>query len=237
MLTGPTTTLTQNLNLVLNTGTLTLSGTGALVTTGTTAVTLNLAGGLTLDNSGTSQIPTTTSLNARLAANTTLTFNGGTFTFNGSNAVNATTTQTLGNVTLNSGQSTIISSKGTGATDISALTFGTFTRTTGAGATATFQAGATGTQTFDTSTNVVNFSSFVSGGPSNGVLPGVGVIDGSTISNSVDTPVVGGFKYGTTSPSAPARPWPWSPRRFTPRCRSPAATWRRTTCWSRAARC
>ncbi len=30
-------------------------------------------------------------------------------------------------------------------------------------------------------------------------MPGVGVTDGSTISNGVDTPVVGGFKYGTTS--------------------------------------
>ncbi len=192
-LTGPT-SVTQNLTITISGGTLDLTGTGTLVTTGTSAVTINQGGGLTLDNTSTNQIPSTGASQTNRLLSTgaqTLTFNGGTLTFNGSTATNATTTQTLGNVTFSSGSSTIVSNQGSGP---AALALGSYTRTPSA--TVTFQAGATGNQTFTTNSNTISFSSGYT--PSNGIVVGAYVNDASTLNAGAVTST---FKLATNSGS------------------------------------
>ncbi len=181
VLTGPTSTA-QNLTLTISGGNLTLNTLGTLFTSGTSAVTVNQGGGLTVDNTATNVIATTagTILSSRLAASTTLVSNGGTFTFDGSNAGNSTTVQDLASATFSSGQSTVILTKGTGGSTLLAVT-GAYTRAVGA--TVLFQAGPTGNQTFDTSTEQITFGSGFTA--TSGIVVGAFVNDASTLTGGV----------------------------------------------------
>src|SRR6185437_186437 len=94
---------------------------------------------------------------------------------------------------LASGNSTIISNQGSGGP--AALTFnGAFTRATGA--TGAFQAGATSNQTFNTTSNVINFTTVASA--TSGIIPGVFVSDASTL-NPGPNAVTSTFKYANNT--------------------------------------
>ena len=108
-----------NGNTVVSGGTLTLSGAGALVSSGNVIV--NQGGTLTLDNTGTNST-------TRLSNASGLIFNGGTVNFLGS--ASASSTQVLGGIVLNAGTSTINVTPGTGQTAL--LTAGVLDRTPGA---------------------------------------------------------------------------------------------------------
>src|SRR4051794_21107684 len=79
---------------------------------------------------------TNLNVNNRLSTSTTLTLNGGTVSFVGSNLANTSATQALGQVTLSSGHSTISSTKGSGG--LSSLT-SSAALIRSAGATANFE--------------------------------------------------------------------------------------------------
>ncbi len=176
----------------------TATGTAVMANGVITAVTITNAG------SGYTSAPTitftgggaTTAATATAFLTSNLVLNGGTFNFNGTNVANTTTTQAIGTVTLGGGNSMIVSTTGSGGA--STLLFGGYTR--GVGTTVTFQAGATGNQTFNNSSNIISFASNYTS--TNGVVQGAYVNDASTISapgvNS-GNPITSTFKYATNS--------------------------------------
>ncbi len=109
---------------------------------------------LELDNSG-------TLLTSRLASTAGITLNGATLQFNANNNLGVNTTQTVGTITLASGQSTINSgftaAPVTGATSV--ITSGGLSRS--AGATVNFLGGTTNMSPLGTSSNQLIFSNLV----------------------------------------------------------------------------
>ena len=113
---------TRTSSLTINQGTLTLTSNGSEIAS--SGITVTPGATLTLDN-------TTTNNANRIGAAVPVTLAGGTFNFLGNNAANTATTQTLGAVTVNAGNSAINSQIGTATGDTSSLQIGTLTRAAG----------------------------------------------------------------------------------------------------------
>src|SRR5262249_33549423 len=114
--------------VVNTTATLVLNGFGSILNT-SGVTTIGVGATLQLDNQGgTNNI----SLANRIGDATNVTLNGGTFLFTGNNAANVVTSETIGPLTLGSGQSTITSNIGSGTGSMNVLTIGTLVRSLGA---------------------------------------------------------------------------------------------------------
>ncbi|HSW93953.1 MAG TPA: filamentous hemagglutinin N-terminal domain-containing protein, partial [Gammaproteobacteria bacterium] len=141
-----TTTLSQantySGTTTVNAGALTLSGAGTI--NASTGLTVNQGGTLTLDNS-------TTNNTNRLLDTAALTLNGGEFVFKGSNTAATNASETLGQLNLPLGASTVTMFSGTGGSTI--LTFASISRT--AGATVLFRGDNLGTVQGTLDTNMI----------------------------------------------------------------------------------
>ncbi len=162
---------------IVNAGTLTLNGSATLANT--QGITLNPGGTLTVDN-------TLVNVPSRLNAAAPLNLNGGTLTYLGNLAAGATSTDSLGAVTLGSGNSTIAIVKGTGAGATAKLTFASLTNTV-VGGMLNLQAGnfqaiqtqagtlAINQQTLDTSTDQIVFTAAPTSGLVGNIYPHITV--------------------------------------------------------------